>query len=418
MKTLNVWLVQTGEPLPVDNDIRKMRTALLADKLIEREHSVVWWSSAFDHFTKEWLFKRDSEIILRDRYRIIALKGKGYTRNISVSRFIDHRIIARKFKKKASELPKPDIIVSSLPPHDLSCQVAVYAKKNKIPLLVDIRDPWPDIFLNHVPSRLKSIVRFLLKSDFKMTEKTMQSADGLIAVNKTFLEWGLIYANRDKTSKDKVYYLGAKKQEIPKEHDIPENLLYLADSLNNKYLIFFVGTLSSSYHNPSILLKVAEKLIGNTNIHFVIAGDGELLANLKSLSSHLTNVTLTGWLNHKEISFLLAHSKIGVCPVTESVDLPTNKVFSYLSAGLPIISAFQGDVKEIIENHRVGFYYPPNDVEALVNCIKKLYSDAALYNKMSDNARKLFDAVFDADKIYDDYAAHIEKVANDDTPTE
>jgi len=30
---MNIWLIQTGELLPIRSDVRKMRTAVLADKL-------------------------------------------------------------------------------------------------------------------------------------------------------------------------------------------------------------------------------------------------------------------------------------------------------------------------------------------------------------------------------------------------
>ena len=98
--------------------------------------------------------------------------------------------------------------------------------------------------------------------------------------------------------------------------------------------------------------------------------------------------------------------------MTAVVDLPTNKAYSYLSAGLPIISAFQGDLKEVIEKYQIGFYYPPNDVDALVNCIKKLYEEE-LYKQMSENARRVFEEMYDANKIYEEYVEHIERIARD-----
>ena len=50
---MNIWLIQTGEKLPLQNKERKLRTTLLADCLIKRGHSVLWWASAFDHFKKD-----------------------------------------------------------------------------------------------------------------------------------------------------------------------------------------------------------------------------------------------------------------------------------------------------------------------------------------------------------------------------
>ena len=406
---MNSWIIQTSEPIPLQEGIRGMRTAILVDKLLEKGHSVVWFTSAFDHFKKEWLFKKETEIMLKDGLKIVALKGIGYKKNISLLRFVDHRITAWKFRKIAHMMQKPDVIIANMP-HDIAYEAVIFAKGNNIPVLIDIRDPWPDIFLNHVPTKLRKIAKIFLYKDFQMIKKTMKMVDGKIAATNTFLEWGLNYAGREKTLNDRVFPLGYKKQKVHNDSHVKNRFSYLAEKLKDKFIIFFVGTISKSYHNPLILVEAAKKLVNYNDIHFIIAGDGELFLELEKDTQNLSNVTVTGWLDKKEIEFFLQHSKIGVCPVTTVVDLPTNKAYAYLSAGLPIISAFRGDLKEVIEKYQVGLYYPPNDVDALVGCIKKLYEDRELYQKMSENAARVFNEMFDADKIYEEYVEHIEEV--------
>lgn len=384
----------------------------MADKLVERGNQITWWTSAFDHFKKEWIYQEDTELTIKKDYNIKVLKGIGYRKNLSISRFIDHRIVAWKFKRLAPKMPKPDVIVVSMPPHDLAYKVALFAQSGSIPILVDIRDPWPDIFLNHIPEKFRWLLKIVLHKDFKMLRKTMQIADGLVSVTNTFLEWGLRNAGRLKSPNDKSYPLGYKKSKMLNDSNIKDNFKSLEQKLKDKFLIFFVGTISASYHNPFILLKAAEKLKAIKNMHFLIAGDGELLWQLEKEAANCDNITTTGWLNQDEIEFWLKSSRIGICPVNTEMDLPTNKAFAYLSAGIPIISAFQGELKEIIEEYQIGFYYPPDDVFALVECIKKLYDDPILYKKMSENAGRVFNEMFDAEKIYEEYADHIEKVVN------
>ena len=61
---MNVWLVTIGEQLPIKQGIRKLRTAYLAEELIERGHTITWWTSAFDHLKKKWLTNSDTTITL------------------------------------------------------------------------------------------------------------------------------------------------------------------------------------------------------------------------------------------------------------------------------------------------------------------------------------------------------------------
>jgi hypothetical protein len=50
---MKVWILQTGEPLPIDaNGLRPMRAMNLTKSLIDHGHEVILWSSNFDHFSK------------------------------------------------------------------------------------------------------------------------------------------------------------------------------------------------------------------------------------------------------------------------------------------------------------------------------------------------------------------------------
>jgi glycosyltransferase involved in cell wall biosynthesis len=407
---MKVWLLQIGEILPIQKGARRLRTAVLADKLTERGHNVLWWASAFDHFGKKWIFRKDIEFQVNERLRIKALKGMGYRKNISLSRFIDHRMIAWKFRKFAHGIEKPDVIVASMPSYDLAFEAARYAKRYRIPVLVDIRDQWPDIFIENVPPGFRRMVRLILKNEFSMLKLLLGMADGLVSMTDPLLKWGLSYAGRERTWKDKVFYLGYRKGELV-DNERTRKIYELGKVLSGKFVVTFVGTFGT-YHNPSLLIDCAKEFEGE-DIRFVLAGDGELLQELKEKASSLSNVFFPGWLDQNQITVLLKHSQIGVCPsgqIENKVFFP-NKVFSYLAEALPILSSFRGEIQEVIDEYKVGYSY--DDLESLVNGIKALYNDSDLYGKMSVNALRLFREKFDADKIYVEYAQHVERIAND-----
>ena len=46
---MNVWLVQIGA-LPVKPGIQRPRAAHLAEKLVQRGHTVLWWANCSEDF--------------------------------------------------------------------------------------------------------------------------------------------------------------------------------------------------------------------------------------------------------------------------------------------------------------------------------------------------------------------------------
>lgn len=403
---MNIWLITIGEQLPLKQQIRKLRTAYLADELVKRGHHVFWWTSAFDHLKKTWVFDQDTEVSVNDNFKIKALKGMGYKKNLSLSRLMDHRVIAKKFKKHAKNHQRPDIIVVSMPTYDLAHEAVKYANHFNIPILIDIRDRWPDIFVDNSPLP-KKLTRACLASEFNLLVKSLKGSTGIISVSDSFMSWGLQYADRPVREADQVFYLGYKKGNGSSLMN--EQFSQMMSSLKDKFVVTFIGTFEE-FHDPRILIECAQYFAQDKEIHFVLAGDGSLKQEIQQGSAGLANVTLTGWLDQDQIDQLLSLSDVGVCTSKHITDIFPNKAFSYFAFGLPVISAFQGDLKQMIEKYEIGFYYDPNDVRSLIDKISILKNKHALYQQYSANATKLYEDKCNGEVIYQNYANHIEKI--------
>jgi glycosyltransferase involved in cell wall biosynthesis len=402
---LRIWLVTIGENLPLEPGIRLERTGMLAERLAREGHRVVWWTSAFNHYQKSWFVRGDAALQVAG-ITLRALKGFGYKKNISVRRFVDHRIIARKFKRISKTMEPPDVILAATPAYDLAFEAVRYAESHHVPVIVDIRDEWPDLFLTAVPRRWRGFARLVMASDFRMIKETMGGADALVAMMDTLLGWGLNYAGRARSLKDKVFYLGNKR--LPS--DIPSERASLAlDRLDGKFVVTFIGTFVRN-NDPSILLECAQSLSG-LPIIFVLAGNGELFPEIEKQSRSRPNVLLPGWLDQRQMTVLLKRSHVGICPTAIKREAFPNKAFAYMAAGLPILSAFEGDIKNLIETYKIGYYFPPDDAAALTACILRLYQNKEAQKELAQNVKKVFDELFDAEMIYADYAKHIEMIA-------
>lgn len=402
---MRIWLIQPGERLPLTPDVRKMRTAYLADTLVERGHEVVWWASAFDHFQKKWICEREEEFRVSDRLLIRCLRGCGYPSNICFRRIVDHRLVSWAFGKWARQSDRPDVIVASTPPYDLAYQAARYSERHEVPLLVDIRDPWPDLFLNHVPRILHPVARMALGREFQMMRRLCRSAVGVIGATGTFLELGLRYAGRPRNAWDRVFYLGYR----PRRAGAPsEKARAVAERCRGAFVVLFLGTLAA-YHNPSVMIDAAKRL-RDRRVVFVIAGDGELHDRLAAQAAELPNVVMTGWLGQGDIDSVLPLAHAGVCPTPFQIDLFPNKAFVYFSAGLPVLSAFQGDLQRLLTTEQAGYHFAPGDGEALAHAISLLESDRELHRRMSANALELFQRRFDVGTVYREYADLVEAI--------
>ena len=412
---MNIWLVTIGEPLPLNADVRKLRTGMLADRLAENGHVVRWWVSAFEHQRKVMLFDKDEEVPLSDNLTLQVMRGSGYRKNISLSRYLDHRIIAKKFRIQSRKKLRPDIIVASVPCHHLAYETVRYARSMNVPVFADVRDLWPDIFLDNIHHVFfKKIGRIFLRNDFARLRFLLRNANALLAISNGCLQWGLDNAGRPPNKWDRVFFLGYKESHMSPAHG---NGTLLPDWLrgkDDKKILVFIGTFGFSYE-LILILQAARRIeaAGQNNICFVIAGTGEQAEAVQREARGLSNVILPGWIGSNEIRMLLSRGYAGLLSCRSIEDALPNKTFEYLSAGLPVISSLEGEMADMIERFKLGINYRPGDLEGLCHAIDTLVGDTRLREEMSANALDFFRKHGDADTIYTEFAKHIEEFMRD-----
>jgi glycosyltransferase involved in cell wall biosynthesis len=241
----------------------------------------------------------------------------------------------------------------------------------------------------------------------------LRGADGLLAMSGEILQWALRKARRRPAAWDRVFYLGYPDARQGNSKQPPPDAWpnALQDRLQGKKILLFVGTFGRSYE-LSLLVRAARLLAakGQTEEIFVLAGTGEQFETLQKETAGLPNVVLTGWLNAAEIQTLLDRAWAGMVPCRSVSGAMPNKVFEYLSAGVPLISSLEGEMAQHIERHGLGFSYRPGDLEELCGRIETILDRSDLQHTMSVNARHFYEANGRAETIYPAYADLIEKL--------
>ncbi len=410
---MNVWITQTGECYPFQKNVILMRTGMLAEALLAQGHSVTWWGATFYHSEKIQLFNSYKEIKQDERYKINLLPGIPYKRNVSLPRYFHHKRLAFKLKNKILNEPVPDIIVTSMPIYDITFEIVKFAKQRQIPVLVDVRDLWPDNIVNNLPRGLRTIGRMGLFYDFQKTSWALKNCDGIIAVSNGFLNWALNYADRSKKDFDRVFYIGSRNPKTSSEEPGAHNVEFQKEYelFKDKKTFVFLGTFGLSYQ-LELVAEAAKQLegMGRKDIHFVLAGAGQNYEKIKKLSEPITNLSVPGFLRRNDAWKLLSSAYVGLNPYLAMPDAMTNKAMQYLAFGLPVISSLEGEMAEIIDQNKIGFSYRPGDISALIKNTLKLADDSKLRDEMGRKAKDVYEEKFDANTIYENYTKHIENL--------
>ena len=395
---MNVWLLKDGENLPVQAGARKMRTWLLAEELARRGHQVTWWSSTHSHQRKALLFDADHDVEFAPGFRLKLLHAGAYRSNRSPWRLAHHARLAAGFRRAAAREPVPDAIVSAFPTIELAHEAVTYARARRVPVVVDIRDPWPDTIVDNAPRGLRPIARLALRSLESRSRESFRGSDSLVACSQGFLDWGLRKAAMARRDGDRVFYLGNQGQgaAAPQSARIAE----LASRLEGKFVVCFVGSFGHVYE-VGLVCDAARALERerNSRLHIVLAGDGEQAQAVATAAGALGNLSAPGWLSADEADQLMRMSHVAIAPIRQNPGCVPNKISEYAAAGLPILSSLEGETAEILDRYGSGITYPPGDLAALVDELKGIADDAARRSVLAANASAMFRREFLASKI-------------------
>lgn len=410
---MRFWLITIGEPLPTDGEgDRLLRTGLLAERLLKAGHEVVWWSSGFDHIRKRHRSSIAGSVAVSSGLTLKLLASSGYRQNVSFQRLMDHRQLAASFRKEAPTCPLPDLILCSWPTLELCDEAVAYGQARQIPVILDIRDMWPDVLVNVVPSLVRPLARLCAAPLYRMARRSCQNSTAITAITDGCIDWARGLADMTREVQDRAFPL-AYREKSPSDAEQTEAASFWGKQgvlKDGKLTACFFGTFGRQFELDTMLQAARLLHKANAPIQFVLCGAGPELQHCRTQAADLPNVLLPGWVNAAQIWTLMRTSSVGLAPYRSTFDFRMsipNKSIEYLSAGLPVVSSLQGTLANLLDRNQAGLTYSNDSPSQLAAGLQRLHAEPGTREALSRNATALYRRQFVAETVYDEMVDYL-----------
>jgi len=300
----------------------------------------------------------------------------GYGRDLR-SRLANYLSFAWWAAVAAVRAPRPDVVLASSPSLPAAAGAAVVAMARRAPLVLEVRDLWPEsaIAMGLVRpgspfARVASALEwFCYRRAKHVVALTEGIRDGVIAKGVPASRVTVITNGVDPAPE------AGGAAAVP-----------VADGV---LCAMYVGA-HGTYSSLDTVLQAADLLRDRDDIRFVLVGGGDQKDRLREMAASLdlANVTFVDPVPKSDVPAWLARADVCLLPYQDrelfAGALP-NKTFDYMGAGRPILAAVPpGELSTLVERAGCGVAIAPEDPRAMADAIGRLADDRDAGRRMGE----------------------------------
>lgn len=176
-------------------------------------------------------------------------------------------------------------------------------------------------------------------------------------------------------------------------------------------LILYSGNMGAK-QGLGLIVDAARQLQANSQLVFVLCGNGSSRSDLEKSASGLHNLKFLDLQPPEKLNLLLNAADIHILPQQAgAADLVMpSKLLGMLASGKPVIAtALEGtELAEVV--NKTGIVVRPNDINATVQAINQLASSFDLRNKLGQSGLELVTNKWGQDHVLSNFVAELEKL--------
>ncbi|MEI8143217.1 MAG: glycosyltransferase [Candidatus Berkelbacteria bacterium] len=318
--------------------------------------------------------------------------------------------------KKDDRFPDYDVIrIASIPnPFRKGFRIA-FSSKNRIkkilletkPDLVHLQDPAaigtlvrdtandlgiPVVITNHFSLEyalsyvkgLSPIIPLLRQGLITYLANFYNHCDQVVTPTETFVkqvrQWGvkkpvIAVSNGIDVSKFITHFTKDELDDFRKSHLLPDGhiILYLGRADKDKSI--------------DVIIRSIPEVASKCDAHFVIAGTGGEIENLKKLATELNvdkNVTFLGFLDQKNDDKIKMFKSATVFAIPSTIETQSIVTLEALASRVPVVAADAGALPELVIDGKDGYLIKPGDHQALAKHLIEIIKDKKKQQDMGD----------------------------------
>ncbi|MCX5871330.1 MAG: glycosyltransferase family 4 protein [Deltaproteobacteria bacterium] len=271
----------------------------------------------------------------------------------------------------AKNMQKPDVMYVNAWPLLAQAQIIWYAKKNRIPVILQIMDIYPEALFGKLPAMLRDIVSLpLLKLDTWIAQQARSVVVISDNMRRSYTESRRIPADRIATiptwQDDALFEHVPDRIDVCRRYGIPNNLFTFL-YLGNIGPVAGVDFLIRAFHEAAIDMA-----------QLVIVGDGSAKADCVKLVDHLNtaHVHFVSDPDAANVALLQSMAHICLLPLKRWAGMSSipSKLPAYLFSSKPVLATVdpESDTARLIQEAECGWVGVPEDLDWLASKMREV----------------------------------------------
>ena len=333
--------------------------------------------------------------------------GRGFrSKIVNMASFM-----ASGFLRAALPRERFDVLIASSPPFPPHVSGVALAKLKRIPLVLEIRDLWPDYMVEMGMLRNPTAQKAL----FGLERWLLRQADHTVVVTESFRE-RVISKGVPREATDVISNGVDLDQYYPSNESVPSPALQRREG---EILVGYLGTFGQGQQLATVVEAAALLRDASPPIHFALVGDGPELPVIKAAVERLgvTNVTIAPPIQRTETRAF--YNSCDVClvplaPLKIFQETVPSKIFEIMACQRPLVASLRGEGASIVEASRGGMRCDPGDPRALADAILAMAArPAAERALMGERARAYVVEHYSRTALADRYLSVLSRLAEE-----